>query len=712
MNAGNNNNGTIVVVDASPDTSITKTERFDVDFARQLIEDKNIGRVDRDKLKKYFKNRIAGNQHETTYKLGRHLKHEFLGRFCALRGEGLQTMPRDIRSALAKDYYWDLDFVNAQPTILAQYATTKGWRCEAIKKYVENREDYLTEICGSLQCERWFAKEKPIRLVFGAGVHELEGMPAFFADEFYPELRNIMRNNWDQNKAQLKWLEKQPNHVGKALADMLQTEERKCLLALDRALARRGRSLDVLLHDGGFVLKKDAEEEFPEEVLREAERDIERETGYKVRLEVKEMKTSFVKADAGDDYAAKKVAWEETGWKDGTYFKLRNPASFMGVFKDSVRQFSRTDLLQNEEDNKLSDGSLFLKRWLEDPEKAEFNDVVFLPSGECAPTSFNLFQGLPCQPAEGDYAIYQTLLNILVNHDAACFDYVENWLAHAVQKPEQKTGVCLIFKGKKGIGKDTFWDAIGYNIFGKYYTATSKPEHDLFGRFGGATANKLLVKIEEGNFATNKENEERFKGLVTCKKDNFEQKGKDPIEVDSYANYVTTTNQDVPVVLSSDERRFVMFDGSEEKKGDHVFWTETYAQLEKPEVHRAYLDYLMKKDITNFKPSANLIRTQAFMDALQSFIPYHARWFQTHIEVNEEGEDMEFDWRARELYGAMRTAPSTRFEVTEPKWAAHIRDYVKAGALTKIRGGGGHHYTCKRDALKAFLVARSWWVEL
>jgi hypothetical protein len=62
MNTSNNNNGTIVVVDASPDTSITKTEQFDVDFARQLIEDKNIGRVDRDKLKKYFKNRITGNK--------------------------------------------------------------------------------------------------------------------------------------------------------------------------------------------------------------------------------------------------------------------------------------------------------------------------------------------------------------------------------------------------------------------------------------------------------------------------------------------------------------------------------------------------------------------------------------------------------------------------------------------------------------------------
>lgn len=695
----------------SPDWSVTKTEEFDVDFARQLIDDKNIPKDEREKLRKYVKNRSAGNKHETTYKLGRHLKHEFLGRLCALRGESLQGMSKDIRNALGGAFYWDLDFVNAQPTLLAQYAEKKGWKCDAVKAYTERREELLSEICEALQCERWYAKEKVIKLVFGAGSGELEGMPKFFVDEFYPELRNIMRNSWEHNKARLKWLEKQPNHVGKAMADVLQTEERTCLLALDRSLSRRGRSLDIFIHDGGLVKKKDKETSFPVTLLREVEADIEKDTGYKVRLEVKSMKTTFTKQDKEDDYEAKKLAWEETGWKDATYFKLRNPASFMGVFQDSAKQFSRSDLLQNEEDNKLSDGSLFIKRWLEDADKKEFNEVVFQPSGECPAGAFNLFRGFKCKSKEGDYAVYQTLLNLLVNHDKTSFEYVENWLAHAVQKPHKKTGVVLVCKGKKGVGKDTFWDAFGYNILGKYFTATGKPEHDLFGRFGGATAMKLMVKIEEGNFLVNKEHEERFKNLITCKKDVLEQKGKEPIEVDSFTNYVMTTNQNVPVMLTPDERRFVLFEASEEKKGDEEFWTDVYTQLEKDEVHAAYLDYLLKKDISEFNPRAKLIRTEAFIDALQSFIPYHARWFQTHIETNESEEDVEFQWKARDLYSFMKQSPTCRFDVTECRFGWDMRDYVKSGCLAKGKQGGNVVYSVGRDRLKRFLQEKQWWVE-
>lgn len=695
----------------SPDWSVTKTEEFDVDFAKQLVEDKCLPKDERDKLRKYYRNREQGNKHQTTYKLGRHLKHENLGRLCALRGESLQGLSRDVRAALAGPYYWDVDFVNAQPTLLAQYAEKHGWKCDKTKAYTERREELLSEVCEALNCERWFAKEKVIQLFFGGSA---DGMPRFFVEELHPELRMIMRNVWEQNKTRLKFLEKQPNHIGKALADVLQTEERGCLLALDRALSRRGRSMDVYIHDGGLVRKKDKETAFPTGLLRELEADVEREVGYKLALAVKPLKTSFVKKVEEDDYPDKKTQWEETGWKDGVFFKLRNPPAFIGIYKDSVRQFSRSELIQNEEDNTLSDGSSFIKRWLEDPEKKEYNEVVFMPTSEQLGSGvFNLFRGFHAKPKASDkFRVYQELLKLLVNHDEASFEYVENWLAHAVQRPNKKTGVVLVFKGKKGVGKDTFWDAFGYNILGKYYTATSKPEHDLFGRFGGATAQKLLVKIEEGNFLVNKEHEERFKGLITCKKDVMEQKGKEPIEVDSFTNYVMTTNQNVPVVLTSDERRFVLFEASEEKKGDEDYWTDVYAQLEDEEVHSAYLDYLMKKDISEFNPRAKLLRTEAFMDALQSFIPYHARWFQSHIETNESEDDVEFTWKARDLYGYMRQSQYVKFELTETKFGWDMRDYIKAGIVTKVKMGQHNSYSVSRNLLQKFLQDKSWWVEL
>jgi hypothetical protein len=144
---------TTTVLLQSPDMSITKTEIFDVDFARQLADDKNIPKEEREKIRRYVKNRVRGNQHDTTYKLGRYCKHEFLGRFCALRGESLQCLGRDIRNALGNQFYWDLDMINAQPTLLYQYAEKNGWKCDSIKIHIQNREELLNEVCESLSIE-------------------------------------------------------------------------------------------------------------------------------------------------------------------------------------------------------------------------------------------------------------------------------------------------------------------------------------------------------------------------------------------------------------------------------------------------------------------------------------------------------------------------------------------------------------------------------
>lgn len=283
----------------SIDTSVSKTELFDVDLIREMIDSTTIPKLEKDKLRKMCK---AGRYGElmVLYKLGKDCKHEFLGRLCPIGGVGLQNVRSDLRAALAKDRYWDVDMINAQPVLLRQYADQNGWKCSAITHYIEHREELLSSVCETLECERWFAKEKVIRLFFGAGVDETNGMPTFFVNELFPELRLIMKNNWDINRTRFKWLEKQPNHYGKALAYILQTIERNCLLSMDRALSRRGRTLDVYIHDGGLVRKKEGEAAFPNAVLKEVEEDVFSETGFRIGLAVKPLETSFVRKPQTD----------------------------------------------------------------------------------------------------------------------------------------------------------------------------------------------------------------------------------------------------------------------------------------------------------------------------------------------------------------------------------------------------------------------------
>lgn len=272
----------------SPDHSVTKTEVFDADTARWILENKDISSDERAAVRRIFKNRVRGNQHETTYKLGKDIKHEDLGRFVPVRGEGLQCLSRDCRSALAQKSYWDVDMRNAQPTLLQQFAEKRGWKCDVLKRYNENREEYLTELAEALDVERWEAKDRVTALMFGG---QAAGLTSFFVKELQPEIAMMMRNVFREFSKEYPSVAKRGERS--MMAMVLQTEERKCLLAMDSSLAKQGRSMDVYIHDGGLVRKKDGEHHFPNETLRKTEKDVEEATGYKISLALKEMKTTL-----------------------------------------------------------------------------------------------------------------------------------------------------------------------------------------------------------------------------------------------------------------------------------------------------------------------------------------------------------------------------------------------------------------------------------
>ena len=691
-----------------PDVAVMKTEEFDVDVAQKILECKEIVKTDKDAVRRLLKNRVRGNKHETTYKLGKDIKHEDLGRFIAVKGAGLQAVPRDCRGALAQKYYWDVDIRNAQATLLQQYAEERGWVCENLRHFNEHRDEYIEELKTELQIDRWEAKQKVCRVMFGGGA---EGLTEFFVEKLYPEMRVLMNNVFNENRATYPSIAKKPNAVRSMMAQVLQTEERKVLLAMDRALMRLGRSLDVYIHDGGLVKKKEGETRFPEEMLRKVEHEVQETTGYKVSLAIKPLTTTLDFDDMETDgkaYEERKKEWEVTGWKGATWFKLRHPPCFVALFPDGkIDQMSKKDLLQNEEDNLLTSGTPFVKEWLVDPAKREYLKLVFAPKLEPPTGCFNLFQGFINVPAEGDFSAYQTCLRLVSNNEQQVFDYIENWLAHVIQKPSVKTKVAICIQGDQGAGKDTFWDAVGDNILGpKYYLSTKTPENDIFAKFNSRAGYKVLVKFEEADFQTNKENASKLKGLITSTHGHIEKKGHDPIELDDYTNIVMTTNSEVPVVIEETDRRFVLVNASSERLGDTPFWDDIHAKL--PVQASAYHHYLLTKDISNFIPwnPATIPRTQYYKDVKQSFIPYHARFFQRQIEL-----EMELNFTAHSLFTRMKGEAPASLQLSETKFGRDMRKYVDAGCFMKQKTDKHNSYVGDSVKLRAYLEAKSWWVD-
>ena len=270
------------------DIAVSKTEIFDLDMANELLQNDNIGKDEQAKLRGYIRRRTRGREVEITYVLGVKAKTTMLGRFVAKGGVGMQTLPRDIRNALAKPYYWDIDMKNAQPVLLLQLAKQKGWEHTALEKYVLKRDETLKEVQDELGCNRDEAKERLIQLFFGSSY--IQGLPDWIAKTLYPELCKMKSNMYSANLDFAKKFKKDENSV---MSYVLQTIERNCLMSMDKALSLKNRSLDVLIHDGGYVRKIEGEKDFPIELLRHCEHTIFKDTGFQVRLEQKPIETSF-----------------------------------------------------------------------------------------------------------------------------------------------------------------------------------------------------------------------------------------------------------------------------------------------------------------------------------------------------------------------------------------------------------------------------------
>jgi hypothetical protein len=695
----------------SPDKCISKIEVVDTEFLRQLSVNPDVEKDERTKLKRILKSLKKGNQLEVLYKLGKHCKHNDLGRWIALQGNGLQAISKQIRNAIASANYIDVDMINAQPSLLVDYCVKKGWECSALKKYIAERDSMLESVMDFCSIPRWEAKQKIVSVLFG---HSPAFLPEFFKVDFYKEIRKIQELMWKENEKDLKWLGKRPNPMASGMAYILQTEERKCLEAMDLALAKRGRSLDTYIHDGGLVRKKEGEVTLTQAFLEEIEEDVKTATGYGIKLAVKPMETSWEKEEeaTGSDYLSKKAEFEKE------YFKLMKPSCFVRLYKGHAETLMAKDLIHQRQNYLLSDDTPFISTWVKDPNIRTYEELVFAPKMEVPPNVYNLFTEFRVPPQEGaDISVVKEVLRVMCNSDENVMNYVEKWVAHIIQKPYVKTEVAIVVQGQEGIGKDTFWNFIG-SILGdnEYFYSTKNPENNVFHNFNSGTEKCVLVKFEEADFKTNMANKNKLKGIITCSKETYTKKGHDGVTLDDYRNFVMTTNDDIPVVVSDSDRRFVLIHASEEKKRDTAFWKRTHDALNDVRVKASYHHYLLNLDIKGFVPNspADRVITDYYKEVKQSLAPYHAKWFYDYIETAKitrmalgvAEPTTNPTWFAYNLYGAMKE--TYKWDYTFARFRKDITEYIKAEAITSKRSGAGVEYSLDVAKCLEFMRSKDW----
>lgn len=683
----------------SADMSITKEEIIDVDALNILVKNDDVSKDDQAKLRAIKRKLVSGRYLESTYKLGKSVKagDTDLGRLCVLKGIGLQMLPRELRSALAKRNYWDIDIASAQPSLCAQLCERYGIDTTYQKEFLEARDKYLDELGEHLQAERSTVKERINALYFGT-VSACNGLPSFFSENLQPEILRarkliIAHEDWADS---LKFLKNKQNREGSSFAYVLQTIERTCLLEMDNSLNRHKRSLDVFIHDGGLVRKTEGETQFPEGLLRAVEDEVRKMTGYSIKLVVKPLDHGY-DFDDDDNYQKIKADFETHT------AKLMTPACYIDL---RTMMFVNTQDLQHRYANKHLDGQLFLSKWKADPHILTYDNIDFLPGLEAPEGVLNLWRGFPCEAKAGDVSVIRGILGLICSHNQEQMDYVENYFAHLFQKPYEKPGVCIVVHSEEeGVGKDTYFDFVG-KMLGRYFINTSEPENSVFSRFNYQLAQTLLVKMEEGNFETNKSNQDNLKSLITCELKTYEEKGKPLMTLRSFTRTVMTTNNPVPVVLSDTARRFMMLKASAERRGDKQFWTKVHEILKQPETASAYFDYLSKRDISKFNPR-DFPESEYKNEVITALRPHSAVFFQS---ICESVAQPTIEWRARELFNTLREDERTKYPLNEHRFGREMRKYMPT--MTKTERNDGSRYGFVIEDMVAFLKQKNWWVVL
>jgi hypothetical protein len=337
-----------------------------------------------------------------------------------------------------------------------------------------------------------------------------------------------------------------------------------------------------------------------------------------------------------NDYDSIKDTFEETN------FKVEDLVGFYSFIRNKWYFRDRTQLKNAYENKLLSDGSLFIDKWLRDPTMRTYSGVSFEATTD--PTVFVfpeppapsfIYTTYTCNPNINALNIFDELLNILTNNQLNIKTYILNWLAHLIQKPKELPGVALIFIGQKGAGKDTLGDFLGEYIIGLKHYQNFSNQSQYFDKHDDTKANKILVKIEEINKKSldDNVNGETFKSSITSPTMTFNPKGKTPYTLKNYQRIIATSNNSNSVDVSQKERRYCISVVSPSKIGDTSYWCKVRNILFNPEGALAIANMLLCRDISTI--NIRVLPENKYLEQLQEETKDSVQKFIEQVDSGE-----------------------------------------------------------------------------
>ncbi|MCL5875359.1 MAG: DUF5906 domain-containing protein [Candidatus Dependentiae bacterium] len=237
--------------------------------------------------------------------------------------------------------------------------------------------------------------------------------------------------------------------------------------------------------------------------------------------------------------------------------------------------------------------------WLNSPKRRKYSNIVFDPSGKFDKKYYNIWRGFARSAKQGDCLKYWNhVFEIICNDDKETYTYLRKWLAYVFQRPDV-VHTAVVLCGLQGVGKNTFVDPLGV-LLGSHYAPLSNIS-ELISNFNFHLKNAVLIHANEALWGGHKKDIGTIKAMITERMCLIEGKGKDRIVVPNFKHIILSSNEDWPVHLDPDDRRFLVLNVSDKRKEDKAYFGAIHHEMENGG-YEALLYDLLNEDISNYDP--------------------------------------------------------------------------------------------------------------
>lgn len=300
--------------------------------------------------------------------------------------------------------------------------------------------------------------------------------------------------------------------------------------------------------------------------------------------------------------------------------------------------------------------------WVQWSGRRQYEGVVFMPQKDPGPRWYNLWRGFNVEPAaSGKHpavdAFLEHALQNVCGGDHRIFSWLLGYFAHMVQRPWEKPLVALVFKGKKGTGKNALVERVGA-LFSNHFLVADDDRY-LLSNFNSHLESNLFFVLDEAAWAGDKRAESKLKGLITGTHHNIERKGQEPYRADNLTRVAIIGNEDWLVPASHDERRFAVFNVGEGRIQDRGFFQAMRVQMEQgayAHLLRFLLDWKIETDV-NDAP-----KTDALIEQKHASLELVEQWWLDCLSSGQlAGGDFGGEWP--------EAVPTNRLRDALARWA-------------------------------------------